>query len=423
MIGFTDASIEAFGVVIYIRDNRTNRVSFLLAKNRLLNEDMRKKFIPALELQGISFGVETIQDTRESLCGKKVMVPVKIDNMEIHTDSMVCLHWLQKYALTFEKQQKLSVFASNRLRTIDESCRKFPITFYHIKGEINTADYVTKPHSYKRLSPTFYSGPEFLKGPRAIMESDISVTIPNPNTYAVDEVPTLNSNHAVPSNVMPDHEGRAPPDAGECGTSQLCHATNTAVSVVQNEHLIQLSRYSRLSKLVAVHRNVLRFCNNLKTKINTKRGYNRYKILSNEDLYNVSLNYIIKCEQNIRFPEVMVYMLSKNKHVNKIPNLVTQLNLYLDDNGVLRVKAKFDKGTLNPILLPKFGELTKLIIKEAHERLGHSGIYAVLKELRSQFWIIHFFSVVKKALRECIICRRMNAQPVRINQNSYRNFR
>ena len=94
-----------------------------------------------------------------------------------------------------------------------------------------------------------------------------------------------------------------------------------------------------------------------------------------------------------------------------LPNIVQQLNVYLDRDGILRVKCKLDRvrngsGSQFPILLPKHSKLTKMIIFDMHERFCHAGVYSLLSELRKQFWVPHYFSVVKKTLKECITCKR-----------------
>ena len=414
LIGFTDASAQAYGVVIYIRDESTKKVTFLTAKNRLLNETLRKKFIPSLELQGIDFGVETIQSMRDSLCGPITVKPITINQLHIFTDSMVCLHWLQKFAVTFDKLQKLSVFSMNRLRNIDENCRKFPVKFHHIKGNVNPADYVTKPFSHKRLSPIYYTGPEFISNDFSEYDSDLTVTIPNPNTVAVDEVPS--------NEVIPEFPSENVNETRETVSSNLIQCTESESTGSKKEHLVPLDRYSKFSKLVSVHHYVLRFINNLKRKLN-KVHPDKYSVRSDETLYSCAINQIIVQEQRVKFPELLHYFHSKTKHLKKIPELMTQLNLFMDENGIICVKSKFNDRNMNPILLPKYSDLSKLIILENHERVGHSGIYSVLRVLRQQFWVPQAFSVVKKLLKQCVVCRRLNAKPIKLNQNSYRNFR
>ena len=157
--------------------------------------------------------------------------------------------------------------------------------------------------------------------------------------------------------------------------------------------------------------------------INRRLHNPKYGVVEDEAVYLLAINRIILCEQKFKFSEVVNYFGSKNKHLKNIPEILSQLNLFRDNNGIIRMKSKFRKLENQPILLPKSSNLTKLIVLEAHEKVGHSGIYSVLKQLREQFWIIHGFSTVKKTLKQCIVCRRINAKPGQINQSSYRNFR
>ena len=91
----------------------------------------------------------------------------------------------------------------------------------------------------------------------------------------------------------------------------------------------------------------------------------------------------------------------------------------------MRVHSKFTrfKNFRFPILLSKSSPLTKLIIFDYHHKLAHAGCYALLSQLRKQFWIPHYFSMVKKTLNECILCKRFNSRTLKVNQNSYREAR
>ena len=53
LIGFTDASSEAYGCVLYMKDNTTNEMHFILSKNVVLSLEMKNKTMPNLELQTI----------------------------------------------------------------------------------------------------------------------------------------------------------------------------------------------------------------------------------------------------------------------------------------------------------------------------------------------------------------------------------
>ena len=46
-----------------------------------------------------------------------------------------------------------------------------------------------------------------------------------------------------------------------------------------------------------------------------------------------------------------------------------------------------------PILLSRNSDLTKLIIKNFHEKFRHSGIYYVTKEISKLFWVPRIFQL------------------------------
>ena len=93
----------------------------------------------------------------------------------------------------------------------------------------------------------------------------------------------------------------------------------------------------------------------------------------------------------------------------------------MDEHGLLRVKGKFKR--VFPTLLPSGSYLTNLIILDVHIKLFHSGCYAVLTELRKNYYIPKHFSTVKKVLRQCISCKWFNNSTTENNQNAYRLFR
>ena len=69
-------------------------------------------------------------------------------------------------------------------------------------------------------------------------------------------------------------------------------------------------------------------------------------------------------------------------------------------------------GVRHPIILPRKGHTTRLIIEDAHRRVGHQGREHVLAELRERYWIVKGPSAVRKVLRDCLPCRRHHATPM-----------
>ena len=55
-------------------------------------------------------------ETYRGLAGGRAVVPVKIEELQVFTDSMICIDWINAYVNKFENlYQKRSVFILNRL--------------------------------------------------------------------------------------------------------------------------------------------------------------------------------------------------------------------------------------------------------------------------------------------------------------------
>ena len=128
-------------------------------------------------------------------------------------------------------------------------------------------------------------------------------------------------------------------------------------------------------------------------------------------------------EQRKYFTSELRFLEGKGNSIINKPETLNTFNLYKSEEGLLKMKAKFKNEVFHRVFLPRESKLTELLIRETHDKMGHSGIYSVLRELKRQFWVPRFFSVVKKILNSCIICKRFNSRPIRLNQNSYREFR
>ena len=64
----------------------------------------------------------------------------------------------------------------------------------------------------------------------------------------------------------------------------------------------------------------------------------------------------------------------------------------------------------HPLLLPAKTHLTKLIILQTHHACGHGGIDHTFSTLRQRFWIQKGWSLIRSAIGECLVCRKLNAK-------------
>ena len=62
------------------------------------------------------------------------------------------------------------------------------------------------------------------------------------------------------------------------------------------------------------------------------------------------------------------------------------------------------------MLLPSNHHVVELIIRETHDRMLHSGVNTTLTVIRERFWIIRGRQTVKRILRRCVKCRRIEGQ-------------
>ena len=196
LIAFTDASKDIYGTTVFVQYERTNEVNFLLAKNRLVNRALEGKSIPALELLGISLGVETILEIRDELAGPSCLNPIKFTDLKVYSDSYVALSWINSYSVKLDKMNKHSVFTMNRLEKIHKLCEKYPVQFSFVDGICNPADCITRPMSHRLLKQSNYlTGPKFLTDQQLhISRADIiKFTVPkvSTNSHVVNPVEVL----------------------------------------------------------------------------------------------------------------------------------------------------------------------------------------------------------------------------------------
>ena len=102
----------------------------------------------------------------------------------------------------------------------------------------------------------------------------------------------------------------------------------------------------------------------------------------------------------------------------KQPSLA-RLNPRKGEDGLLRSHGRLQNAselphdTKYPILLPKDHPLTRLLISDRHENLGHgTGTEHLLTELRTRFWIVKGRRTVRNVVESCSECRHLfSAKP------------
>ncbi|XP_068206195.1 uncharacterized protein [Palaemon carinicauda] len=129
------------------------------------------------------------------------------------------------------------------------------------------------------------------------------------------------------------------------------------------------------------------------------------------------LTAIIRVSQGASYPQILRQLRGK-------PVLLTsderafkgQRNLYIDNNSVLRGRSRLsdappESGYMDPILLESHCALWRLVVEHWHEVLLHCNTSTLHVHLRKEFLVPRMQQQVKKILKRCIHCKRVQGQP------------
>ena len=169
-----------------------------------------------------------------------------------------------------------------------------------------------------------------------------------------------------------------------------------------NTGILNINRFSNFEQLLRSTEYLFKFVNKLK-------GYDSKK---------EAIEYWIKNAQAEFFAQE-IFFLENNANVDGskiVPALVLNLNLFLDQNGILRSRGKISKclyfnyDVHNPVLLPREHKFTSLSINYCHLKVQHLGIGTTLNYLRELgYWIPKGRAAVKSEIGNCTVCRKYNA--------------
>ena len=357
---FCDASMACYGFVVYISSS-TKSPFILWSKGKVA--PAKGRTLPCLELLAVFLALKCLPQVLNSFPGTAVKT------LNVFSDSQITIAWLKNGA----KNNK-SVFVRNRLQDIRRMTSSLKQDhsllpeFHFVRSEDNPADLLTRGISlaeFKKKFEFWSRGPEWLPHD--------SIYWPNSDEEAL--------NAGASSSVFVTMErNRDPP-------------------------VVNFSKFSSFDSLIRV-------CSLLFKFAALTRG-----ISVDHDFQ--SRLYCLKVMQQESFAKELEFLKRVGENPStqdSPPDLVRNLNLFLDDFGLIRSKGRlsrsnhYDFEVLNPILLGKRHHLTLLIIRQSHYECKHLGIQATLTRLRLRgFWITSARSTIKRVLSECIVCKKFNS--------------
>ncbi|XP_050411030.2 uncharacterized protein LOC126825406 [Patella vulgata] len=214
---FCDASLKAFGAVIYIVWTTSNGREVQLVTSKAKVSPLRQSTIPRLELMAVLVGSRLTKTVIDELRTKPVLV-------NIWSDSHIVLNWIQSESINMKPFVGVRVTEIQSLWELSQ--------FKYLPTDLNPADDLSRGLTIDRMTERWMSGPES-EWP---VQSNMSITIEDDNELKRVKplFPVVKSSSTQP--------------------------------------IIDPVKYSSYFKLLRITSYVYRFINNLKALVNSRRS-------------------------------------------------------------------------------------------------------------------------------------------------------
>ncbi|XP_062556863.1 uncharacterized protein LOC134221692 [Armigeres subalbatus] len=188
--------------------------------------------------------------------------------------------------------------------------------------------------------------------------------------------------------------------------------------VEESRDTLQPENYSSWIHLQRVAAYVLRFVTNIKRKRNFEQIL-RGPLTSGE--LREAENYLYKRAQFECYGDEMRTLskqdISPGKPILPKTSPLYKLSPFLDVTGLMRIHSRIDvcdyigENTPFPIVLPRSHSLTRLVLKDIHEKYHHQGNETFVNEARKRFYIPKVRVECNKTRRYCQYCKNYRAKP------------
>ena len=150
----------------------------------------------------------------------------------------------------------------------------------------------------------------------------------------------------------------------------------------------------------------------LKQRLMEKIPGRRKEEVSVKDLREAE-KLILKHVQKKGYEQELKSLMTRRKVQNA--SSIKSLLPTIDRDGLLCIGGRLKNARSQdvckyPKILPHDSPVTKLIVREYHER-AHQGTEWTLSLLRRKYWITRARGVIKKVRKECVTCKKLFDQP------------
>lgn len=391
---FSDASEVAYGTASYLvlmNDQGRIHCSLIMGKSRV--SPLKQVTVPRLELTAAVVAVKV-----DRMLQGEMQIPLQ--QSIFWTDSTTVLKYIDNDTARYK------TFVANRITLIREATK--PSQWRYVRTSQNPADKATRGMKAKKFmqDKDWINGPEFLSQAECEwpqrpdnmsqnMQNDPEVKSVSVNTITVEEQPDC-------MNKLLEYYD---------SWHRLKRATAWIMKVKDLLIKLKNKRKEFQSEISQTEKDPE------KQKLLVQQSMERYRstlekeVLTLEQLTNAEAE-IIRYSQTQCFPEE-INALCNGKPIKKSSQLCKLDPVF--EEGILRVGGRLTKSampvdTKHPVLLSKHSRVAILILRDIHEKLGHSGRNYMLSQLREKFWIPQATSTIRKLISKCTVCRRLRGR-------------
>ena len=361
LCGFSDASENAMGYVIYLLTQDTDEVlhlGFVCGSSRVAPKGCTT--IPRLELNAALLMARAVVSVRKSLSRD-------ICSCLYFTDSKITLGYIQSETRRFTKYIERRAFGIRDLTCAED--------WYYVATDNNPADLATRPVNPQQLADSIW-----FSGPRFLLDGG---WLDNRPAKKLPEAVQLN--HRIlktNSNVTSDIAGEI-----FSRTNSLTKASGIARRALSLLHQVDLARQRLGFRLAPRNPLPSLYC-----------GRTLLSRLSQEAIFSDEFTTL------------------KRGHAVSCKSSIYKLSPWIDEEGIIRMEGRLSQSGLpwsvaNPVILPKSSNLAKAVVLHFHHDCHHQGSTITRSSIsRGGFHIVGSSKFVKSIIHRCVMCNRLRGR-------------
>ena len=376
---FGDASLEGYGAVAYLRAVSPGgqvKVSMVCAKaqvvpietiRRVLKEqEAHKDSIPRLELTAARLAA-----ILKDMIVREMKPVAEISRCVLWTDSETVMKWI------LDRKTRYKTFIHNRKATINELTDV--ADWRTVPSEENPADDCSRG-----LEPGDPNWVRFLGGPAFLYKSE--------ENWPVQK-------HARSAKVSV---------IGALTTLPDCRKQNFGWA---------LRVADRIESWPAKVRRIALLINFIgQWRLSRRRAFSVTRLFPTMHTVHKAQNVLIAGIQQNAFPREyeVLNKQSPDGSSQELPQTspILHLSPFIDASCLLRAGGRMSNSTnlsydlKYPKILPKDSHHVESLVREEHQIQGHAGTNHVYSALSQKYWVIHGREMVKRIIKQCVVCQR-----------------